>query len=71
MDVLIWIGTGLTVLGVVGLLICVLLAVRAKRSGLEDEDIKKALQKVVVLNLGALLLSGLGLMAVIVGIFLA
>jgi hypothetical protein len=71
MDVLIWIGTGLTVLGVVGLLICVLLAVRAKRSGLEDEAIKKALQKVVVLNLGALLLSGLGLMAVIVGIFLA
>ncbi len=71
MEILIWIGAGLTLLGVLGLLLCVLLALRAKRSSLGEEAIKSALQKVVALNLGALLLSGLGLMAVATGIFLS
>lgn len=71
MDIMIWIGTGLTLLGVLGLGLCVVLALRAKRSGLDDAALKAALQKVVALNLGALLLSGLGLMAVIVGIILS
>ncbi len=71
MEILIWIGAGLTLLGVFGLLLCVLLALRAKRSSLGEEAIKSALQKVVALNLGALLLSGLGLMAVVTGIFLS
>ena len=71
MEILIWIGAGLTLLGVFGLLLCVLLALRAKRSPLGEEAIKSALQKVVALNLGALLLSGLGLMAVVTGIFLS
>jgi hypothetical protein len=71
MEILIWIGAGLTLLGVLGLLLCVLLALRAKRSSLGEEAIKSALQKVVALNLGALLLSGLGLMAVVTGIFLS
>lgn len=71
MGIMIWIGTGLTLLGVLGLGLCVVLALRAKRSGQGDAALKAALQKVVVLNLGALLLSGLGLMAVIVGIILS
>ena len=71
MGIMIWIGTGLTLLGVLGLGLCVVLALRAKRSGLDDAALKSALQKVVALNLGALLLSGLGLMAVIVGIILS
>ena len=71
MEILIWIGAGLTLLGVLGLLLCVLLALRAKRSSLGEEAIKSALQKVVAMNLGALLLSGLGLMAVVTGIFLS
>lgn len=71
MGALIWIGAGLTMLGVLGLLACVWLAIRAKRSGQSDEAVKTALEKVVALNLGALLLSGLGLMAVIVGIILS
>ncbi len=71
MAIMIWIGTGLTLLGVLGLGLCVVLALRAKRSGLDDAALKLSLQKVVALNLGALLLSGLGLMAVIVGIILS
>ncbi len=58
-------------LGVLGLALCVVLAVRAKRSGQSDAAIKQALQRVVALNLAALLLSALGLGAVIVGIILS
>lgn len=71
MELLIWIGTGLTLLGVAGLVWCIVLAVRAKRSGLPDDQIKAQLQRVVAWNLGALLISGLGLMAVVVGIILS
>ncbi len=71
MGAVIWIGAGLTMLGVLGLALCVVLAVRAKRSVQSDAAIKQALQKVVALNLAALLLSALGLGAVIVGIILS
>ena len=71
MDILIWTGAALTMAGVAGLLWCVVLAMRARKSGLPDDQIKAQLQKVVALNLGALLVSGLVLMAVIVGVILA
>ena len=71
MAMVIWIGAALTLLGVAGLVWCIVLAVRAKRSGLADAAMKAALQRVVALNLGALALSGLGLMLVVVGVILA
>lgn len=71
MEMLIWIGAALTMVGVVALVWCIVLAMRAKNSGLPDDQIKAQLQKVVALNLGALAVSGLGLMAVIVGVILA
>lgn len=71
MKILIWTGAGLTMLGVAGLIWCIVLAMRARSSGLPDDQIKARLQRVIALNLGALLLSGLGLMAVVVGIILS
>lgn len=71
MKILIWTGAGLTLLGVAGLVWCIVLAMRARSSGLPDDQIKARLQRVIALNLGALLLSGLGLMAVVVGIILS
>lgn len=71
MELLIWIGTALTLLGVAGLVWCIVLAVRAKRSGLPDDQIKARLQRVIAINLAALAISGLGLMAVIVGVILS
>lgn len=71
MATMIWCGAVLTLAGVAGLVWCVVLALRAKRSGLEDAAMRAALQRVVVLNLGALALSGLGLMLVVVGVILA
>lgn len=63
-------GIALTLAGVALLLWCVFLAIRAKRSGLPDAQMKAALQKVVAFNLGALAISALGLMAVVVGLIL-
>lgn len=71
MDYLIWGGAVLTLVGVAGLVGCIVLAMRAKRSGLPDDQMKAALQRVVVLNLAALAVSAIGLMAVVVGVILA
>lgn len=70
MDYVIWGGAGLTLIGVAGLFWCVVLGVRAKRSGLPDVEMKAQLQRVVALNLAALAVSALGLMAVIIGVIL-
>ena len=70
MELLVWIGAGLTLVGLLGLVWCIVLAFRARRSGLPDDEVRARLQRVVALNLGALAVSALGLMAVIVGIFL-
>ncbi len=71
MDYVIWGGAALTLLGVFGLVWCIVLAVRARKSGLPDDQIKGQLQRVVAWNLGALALSFLGLMAVITGVILS
>lgn len=71
MELLIWIGTGLTLIGVAGLGYCIFRAIRARNSGLDDDALRAALQKVVTLNLAALGASALGLALVVAGIMLA
>lgn len=71
MEWAIWIGAALTIIGVLLLVYCIVAAVKAKGSGLPEAQMKERLQKVVTLNLAALALSALGLMAVIVGIVVA
>lgn len=71
MDWMIWIGAALTILGVAGLVYCILLALKAKRANLPDEAMRAALQKAVVLNMAALAVSGIGLMFVVFGVMLA
>ena len=70
MEVLVWIGAALSLIGVAGLGYCILLALRARNSGLPEDAIRQALQKVVLYNMGALGVSALGLMLVVLGIFL-
>lgn len=70
MQNLVGLGVFLTLLGVAGLIWCVLIAVRAKREGLSDADMKTRLQKVVALNMGAMALSAIGLMCVVLGLIL-
>ncbi len=71
MQSLIWIGAAVTLLGLAGLIWCILKVQGARRKGLPDDALKTELQKVVALNLGALLLSAIGLMMVVVGILLS
>ena len=68
---LIRIGTLLTVLGLVGIVLFIRGALRVRKSGLPDEEMRRALQRLVPINLGAFLLSALGLMLVVVGVILS
>ena len=69
-DIIVWIGAGLSVLGMIGLVWSIVRVAGAKRRATSDEELRAAVQKVLPLNLGALFLSVIGLMLVIVGIFL-
>jgi len=70
MGVLIWIGAALTLVGVALLVWCVVEGMKARRSGLAGDALRARLQRVIAVNLGALMLSALGLMAVVLGIVL-
>ena len=71
MDWLIIIGAIISTIGLVGLVTSAFQVMRAKKAGLDDEALKARMQKALILNMGALALSALGLMVVVVGIFLS
>lgn len=66
---LIWVGALVSLIGLSGLFYCIFKVARAKRSGMDDEALKAVLQSVVPVNLGSLLLSVLGLILVVIGVF--
>lgn len=70
-DLLIWAGAAISLLGLLGLIWCILTVSRAKRAQLDDDAMRDVLKSALPLNLGALFLSVIGLMMVILGIFLA
>ena len=70
MEILIWIGSILSLIGLVGLLWCIKTVLRAKKAAISDEELRMSLQKVVPFNMAALFLSAIGLMLVILGIML-
>jgi len=70
MEILIWIGSILSILGLIGLLWCIKTVIKAKKLTDSDEELRTSLQKVVPLNMAALFLSAIGLMLVVLGIML-
>ncbi|MDN5787157.1 hypothetical protein [Pseudorhodobacter sp.] len=70
MEMLVWIGAAVSLIGVAGLAWCVVLAMKARNSGKPEAEMRASLQKVVALNMGALGVSALGLMLVVFGILL-
>ena len=70
MEILIWIGSILSLLGLLGLLWCIKTVLQAKKAAVSDEELRMSLQKVVPFNMAALFLSSIGLMLVILGIML-
>lgn len=71
MQVLVWAGALVSLAGVAGLTYCVLRALRVRKSGMGDDEMRAALQSIVVINMAALGVSALGLMLVVLGIFLS
>ena len=67
---LIWSGAAVSLLGLAGLVWCILIVMRARRAGLEDAEMRRRLARVLPLNMGALFLSVVGLMMVVIGILL-
>ena len=69
-SILVWSGATISAVGLIGLILSIVRVMRARRAKLSDEELRAAVQKVLPLNLGALFLSVIGLMLVIVGIVL-
>ena len=70
MAALIWGGAALSVAGLIGLFWCILRVWKARRAGLSDDALRERVRKVVPINAGALMLSIMGLMLIVVGILL-
>lgn len=68
MEILIGAGAALSLAGLGLLVWCILRVWNARRAGLSDAALRQAVQKVVPLNTGALFLSVMGLMMVVLGI---
>ena len=64
-------GALLSVVGLFGLIWCIVFVARARKAQLSDEELKSRLQKALPLNLGSLFVSVIGLMLIILGIFLS
>jgi hypothetical protein len=71
MTVLIWIGAGLAVIGMIGVLYSMIAVARAKRQNLTDDQMRDRIRKVIPLNLGTLFVAMIGLMMVVVGVMLS
>lgn len=71
METLVWLGAAVSVLGLLGILGCILSVVRARRAGMNDADLRARLRRIVVWNMAALLTSATGLGLVAVGVILA
>jgi hypothetical protein len=70
MDILIWVGTLISLAGLIGLVWCILWVVRARRAATDDDALRDIVRRAVPLNMGALFLSVIGLMLVMLGLFL-
>jgi len=67
---MIWSGAAISVLGLAGLIWCIVKVARAKKSGLNDDELRAVVATVVPLNMAALFLSVIGLMLVVIGVIL-
>lgn len=71
MDILIFAGAAVSLIGLIGLIYCVVSAMRARKANLSDEEMRVRLRSLVAWNMGSLFTSVLGLMMVATGVFLS
>ena len=67
MEFLIYIGAGMTLLGIIGFVVIIRKAAGLRRNTEADQ---KQIQSLIALNMGVLALSAFGLMLVVVGMLL-
>jgi len=70
LEYVVWGGAALSMLGLVGIIYSIVAVSRAKKAGLSDDELRTRIGYILPLNLGALFVSMIGLMAVIIGIML-
>lgn len=69
-ELIVWSGAGFALLGLIGLIWCIITVWRARQAQLPDDEMRAVMARVLPRNLGALFISVLGLMLVVVGVFL-
>lgn len=70
MEALVWIGAAISVIGLIGIVLSILKVNKARKEDLTDEELRTRIQKALPLNLGAFMLSALGLACVVLGVML-
>lgn len=70
MEFLVWIGAVISLVGLAGLIWCILRVAKAKRRTSDDTALRDEVRAVLPWNLGSLLLSAFGLMLVTLGVLL-
>lgn len=71
MEMLVWIGAGLSIIGLIGIIVSIVQVNRARKEDLSDDDLRARIQKALPLNLGSFMLSALGLSCVVAGVLLS
>ena len=70
MVILIWGGTAVSIVGLIGLLFSMYKVAFAKRNITSDEELRVSIRAAIPLNLASLFLSVLGLMSVTIGVLI-
>jgi hypothetical protein len=71
MEILVWIGAGLSLMGLAGVIWSMVKVARAKGRNLPDAELREVMRAMLPWNIGALFVSVLGLVMVTVGLALA
>ncbi|MEM9583693.1 MAG: hypothetical protein AAGA08_11305 [Pseudomonadota bacterium] len=64
-------GAIVTMIGLGLLMVCILRVAKARKAGLPEDELRAVMEATVPMNLGALCMSAIGLMMVVVGILLS
>ena len=70
MVILIWGGTAVSIIGLIGLLFSMYKVAFAKKNITSDEELRMSIRAAMPLNLASLFLSVLGLMSVTIGVLI-
>ncbi len=68
MDFVIWGGAVVSLIGVIGIVYCIVMVFKAKRANLSEDEMRLRLKTLVLINMIALFISMIGLMIVVAGI---